>query len=317
MVRLLLFSISTLCISANAEPNVDKILATLQGKISPEYKKLESEKKQLDAKYMRVCVDEEINAREKENNLGVLFWELERKRIEEEGTPYDSEGAVPKRCKLIRDAWQKQHHELESSAQPRLNAMRDEATESLQQLITKFRAEGSSSAQVAAWTKESLTQSPEFLKALSEGTNKEHGLLVSGDVLAPNYGIKIQGAARAAQLIDGVSDTSKNSSKTPLNKFMVITLPEVVRIERIRMDLMKLKAKRDKGRKYRFLIESSPDGKNWETLVDRTSKKGGWVGWHDLKFSPRPVKALRIKGTYNNRGTYLLVSELEAFCPKL
>jgi len=67
-----------------------------------------------------------------------------------------------------------------------------------------------------------------------------------------------------------------------------------------------------KTRYYRYTIEVSTDGTNFEPLVDRS--KGQWSGWQIITFPPRPVKAIKLRGLYCNDSSNFHVVEFEAYC---
>ena len=66
------------------------------------------------------------------------------------------------------------------------------------------------------------------------------------------------------------------------------------------------------SRFYRYKLETSPDGKRWTEVVDRSS--GEWRSWQMHHFSPRPVQYIRVHGTYNSRNSNWHAVELEAYC---
>lgn len=311
----LLYVATSQLASANAQ--VDDLLDELRKNIRPTVMVMSEKKTELEIKYRAACVHEVEEARSAGNNLGQLFWLLERERSESGAVPPPTTKKIPKRCATIRDAWVSQRKQIEDSHQGVVESHRQKAIEDLQALESEFGENDLDSQRLCAWTRETLENVPEYLEALATNSEEEFGLTVDGNVALAINGTKVAAKHRAMEMIDGITQTSSNSTKMPLGEFIVLTFPTSFRLDRIRIDLMKLKSPRDSGRKYRFLVESSSDGENWDLLVDRTQKTDGWVGWQDLTFSPRPIKAIRIKGTYNNRGTYLLVTELEAFCPKL
>ena len=50
-------------------------------------------------------------------------------------------------------------------------------------------------------------------------------------------------------------------------------------------------------RSYCYYIQVSPNGKNWELVVDKTRES--CRSWQTLRFSPRPVVFIKIVGTHN------------------
>ncbi len=100
-------------------------------------------------------------------------------------------------------------------------------------------------------------------------------------------------------------DTSPQGSTT-------VSLAKTYTVNKIRMQLY------DPGdsRFYRYIIESSVDGRTWQLLVDRSS--GEWRGWQELTLAePLQVKYFRITGTFASADSYFRVNEFEAYTPEL
>jgi hypothetical protein len=64
-------------------------------------------------------------------------------------------------------------------------------------------------------------------------------------------------------------------------------------------------------RYYRYKIETSLDGKNWQMLADHST--GEPRSWQVLSCAPRAVKYIRVKGLFNSANTHFHVVELEAY----
>jgi hypothetical protein len=63
----------------------------------------------------------------------------------------------------------------------------------------------------------------------------------------------------------------------------------------------------------RYKVEASADGSSFDTVTDRTN--GRHRDWQDLRFAPRPVKAIRITGTHDHpHQTGIRIVEVEAYC---
>lgn len=86
-----------------------------------------------------------------------------------------------------------------------------------------------------------------------------------------------------------------------------ITFDRVYRLQLIRMLLLD-----DVDRKYRYRLEVSADGVNFAPLVDYSQEDRS--GWQEIKFPPRPVKAVRVIGLKHNLDPCFHVVEFEAYC---
>jgi hypothetical protein len=88
----------------------------------------------------------------------------------------------------------------------------------------------------------------------------------------------------------------------------IFTLPKAYLLQEIRMLLWDTEA----DRFYRYVLETSLDGKTYEVVADRS--KGEWRSWQTLKLAPRIVKYIRLKGLHNSANRGFHVVELEAYC---
>ncbi len=87
----------------------------------------------------------------------------------------------------------------------------------------------------------------------------------------------------------------------------VISFDRVYRLQLIRMLLLD-----DIERKYRYRIELSADGVNFAPLVDYSQEDRS--SWQEIKFPPRPVKAVRVIGLKHSLDPCFHVVEFEAYC---
>ena len=63
---------------------------------------------------------------------------------------------------------------------------------------------------------------------------------------------------------------------------------------------------------YRYVVETSLDGKTYHTAADRS--QGKWRSWQKLTFEPRPARYIRLRGLYTSANPYMDAVELEAYC---
>jgi hypothetical protein len=156
-------------------------------------------------------------------------------------------------------------------------------------------------------------------KLLAEETKNEpkpddkpagQGIVKAGNVALAKRGAKASAPLNAGELNDG--NTTKYDGKKGFAHGgwpceFVVTLPEIYRLSNIRFLLWD-----GNRRSYRYKVEVSPDGKTWQELVDKS--RGQWRSWQELKFTARPVKAIKVTGLHNtdNRGFHIV--ELEAYC---
>ncbi len=86
-----------------------------------------------------------------------------------------------------------------------------------------------------------------------------------------------------------------------------ITFDRVYRLQLIRILLLD-----DIERKYRYRVEVSADGMNFAPLVDYSQEDRS--SWQEIKFPPRPVKAVRVIGLKHSLDPCFHVVEFEAYC---
>ncbi len=141
---------------------------------------------------------------------------------------------------------------------------------------------------------------------------RQRGAVEPGNVALARRGANAEGPdATAAYLIDGVNKQVESAGltvgKCPCE--WTITLKQVYSLREIR--LLLYDNKRTK-RFYWYAIATSPDGKEYAPLVDRSS--GQWFGWQVIRFPARPVKAIRLFGLNKSGKRIFYAIELEAYC---
>lgn len=148
---------------------------------------------------------------------------------------------------------------------------------------------------------------------LPPATPAPSGRVVAGNVALSRRGAVVTGPYRDAELMfDGRSNDKESYAKAKLNVPIVVTLPEVYQLRLVRLRLVETWSS-DKSTGYRYRMEVSKDGVNYETVANRTS--GLHRDWQDITFSPRPVKSIRITGTYDHpHQTGIRIAEIEAYC---
>jgi hypothetical protein len=146
----------------------------------------------------------------------------------------------------------------------------------------------------------------------SQETTEEIGVVDSGNVALARRGATAVGPYKGEDtLLDGLTGEDSEYAKMYLNKPCVVTLASVYRLNRIRIKLVQ----GDNGKGYyHYKVEVSGDGKSYEMIADRTS--GGWRGWQTIEVYSRPVKTIRIIGTYDFPfQSGIRIAEVEAYCP--
>lgn len=136
-----------------------------------------------------------------------------------------------------------------------------------------------------------------------------HGTVVRGNVALSSKGATVNKDIRNPWAVnDGKPpDSWREYAKASLNKQIVVTLDSVYQLRSIRIQFVG-----NEG--YRYSVEVSADGKNFEMVQDRR-RSGSWSGWQKVSFDPRPVKSIRVIGTYDiPNQTGIRIGEIEAFC---
>ncbi len=138
-----------------------------------------------------------------------------------------------------------------------------------------------------------------------------HGASQKGNVALANNGTTVTGVKwRPVPLLDGISTDydSYAESKTPCE--WIITFDKVYRLREVRFRFWD---KHTDDHRYRYVMATSMDGEKYIPLVNRS--QGFWISWQTIKFSPRPVKTIKLTGLpsgyVNNR---FHVMEFEAYC---
>ena len=86
-----------------------------------------------------------------------------------------------------------------------------------------------------------------------------------------------------------------------------IVLPGIYRLQEIRFELL-----RWKGYFYRYTVATSPNGREYSLLLDRS--RGKWSGQQQIRFYPRSVKAIKVMGLYASPSSNVCLGQFEAYC---
>ena len=136
--------------------------------------------------------------------------------------------------------------------------------------------------------------------------------LIPGNVALATKGATVTGPTRGpAELIDGIVTGYTGGSGFAMGSFpceWTVTLAKPYLLREIRLLLWDMEPLRF----YRYQLETSADGTTFNMVADHS--KGQPKSWQTIPFSPRPVKAIRIKGLYNSANGGFHVVELEAYC---
>ena len=138
------------------------------------------------------------------------------------------------------------------------------------------------------------------------------GAVQRGNVALSKNGTKVSRAA--PELLDGIVTGHTSSSGFASIGWpgeWVITLPKTYVLRQIRVLIWDGGAS-PSSRFYRFVLETSPDGKTYVPLVDRS--RGEWRSWQTIEFPARLVQTIRLKGIYNSANNGFHVVEVEAYC---
>lgn len=159
---------------------------------------------------------------------------------------------------------------------------------------------------------------PPETRQLSVSELVPRGRVVIGNIALATKGASVTGTYKGSResLLDGDGRVKSGFAKAKLHKPIVVTLAETYQISRIRIHLIAAwLPNNSKESFYRYKVEVSTDGSSFDTVADRTS--GRHRDWQDLRFTPRPVKVIRITGTHDHpHQTGIRIAEVEAYCTK-
>jgi hypothetical protein len=155
------------------------------------------------------------------------------------------------------------------------------------------------------------------VQAVAEGARSPSGgiraVVQPGNVALASNGTTVSGpSGGASHLFDGITGAQAGRRTRQYTEAdwpceWIITFEKPYRLREIRFQLFD----RDK-RFYRYALETSPDGKRYVPLVDR--REGKWFGWQRIQFPSRPVKSVKLIGSYNSLTEGFHVFEFEAYC---
>ena len=143
-----------------------------------------------------------------------------------------------------------------------------------------------------------------------EGEKRElTGRVKTGDLALATRGATAKAPERHSYLIDGGYDNVTLYSRGKFPCSFIVVLDNLYVLEKIRVKFY------DADRRhYRYELEVSADNTTWKKLVRDEGK--GVRGWQDIKFEPRDVKYIRVRGLHNTANEYVHLLEIEAYCPK-
>ncbi len=251
-----------------------------------------------------------------ESNLAAGRWYCFTKSDWKKGIPYLAKGRDPKLADLAR---QEMDHPADPNDRTKLADGwwdRAETEESLAKPEIQSRA--------VFWYKQALPKLKgldkvriekrleELTAAAKPSEPKLRGVVQPGNVALARNGTAVTGVdKRAPVLLDGDTRTISDREGFAYGDYpceWTIILNKVYQLREIRLKLWD-----GDNRFYRYAIATSPDGKNFIPLADRS--KGQWRSWQQVQFPVRSVKAIKLFGLYNSAPIPRFhVIEFEAYC---
>jgi len=129
-------------------------------------------------------------------------------------------------------------------------------------------------------------------------------LVKAGNLALASNGTTVEGPHLGASAInDGEVGPH---AKVRIGRPCVFTFSQTYHLRVIRLKLWD-----DGERGYRYKLEVSEDGRNYELVGQKVW--GLWQGWQTHEFAARPVRYLRLIGTHNPVGDGIRIEELEAY----
>jgi len=163
------------------------------------------------------------------------------------------------------------------------------------------------SGEVKASTEDRLEKIAQFASVLKPG---QLGEVEPGNVALYANRTRVAGGADGADMLDGIIPTVRRSggiASSPWPCQWRITFEKVYRLREIR-----LKLPEGRNSYYQYVVSTSPDGKNFFVLADRSKARA--FGWQRILFPSRPVKTIELRGLFHSGDSRFYVSELEAYC---
>jgi hypothetical protein len=128
--------------------------------------------------------------------------------------------------------------------------------------------------------------------------------------LAKN-GTTVRGVrTNADKLFDGETEnpgSDNGAANSPAPCEWTITLDKVYQLREIRFYFYN-----GDPRFYHYTLAVSADGLNYKPLVEHN--QGQWFGRQIIPFSARPVKYIKLYGTFSYNKKVFSVTEFEAYC---
>ena len=235
----------------------------------------------------------------------------EVERIEADGVLVGLPDTADHRLKSLRKKWEE--------AQEKLDDARREKVAELARVYLKALDERKDALTRAGKIREALVVEEEAkrvgeMEIVSAAlTDKRigsdlRGSLGEGNLALITKGAKAVAPSGAEKMIDGNASIEKWASGYFPCEFGV-ELPKLHVVSKVRMLLPDAG-----GRRLLYQVEISSDGKNWSMVEDRgTHSTEG--GWKTIKFDPKDVQFVRVKGLGNTANTSFHIAALEVYSP--
>ncbi len=240
----------------------------------------------------------------------------EMEMLEAKGEAKDLPKTADYRFKNLRTKWEKEQGKLDEARRTKVAELATVYLKVLEERKDALTRSGEIRKALVVEEEMKRVGETEIVKKALAGSKSEgsfEGGLRAGNLALASNKAKATAPNHADQLNDGIVTDYQGGHRFAYGsnpcKF-TIELPELFVVSEVRLLLWDLDRRR-----FKYLVEVSPDGKKW-TTVDDHQEEAVPGGWRKIEFPPRDVRFVRVQGFGNtvNDGTQLV--EIEVYSPK-
>ena len=243
-----------------------------------------------------------------------ILTELEM--LEAKGEAKDLPKTADYRFKNLRTKWEEEQDKLDEARRTKVAELATVYLKVLEERKNALTRAGEIRKALVVEEEMKRVGESEIVKKALAGSRTEgsfEGVFGQGNLALASNKAKAIAPSNADRLNDGIVTDYEGGHRFAYGSNpcrFTIELPELFVVSEVRLLLWDL----DK-RRFKYLVEVSPDGKRW-TMVDDHQEEAVPGGWKKIAFPPRDVRYVRVQGFGNsvNNGTQLV--EIEVYSPK-
>ncbi len=296
------------CLAPAEEVVVEQLRATYEAQVQKRVTDFESNLSELQSNYA-VALERLKGTLGSEGKLAQAALVLAELNALTEGSPLpDLPPAADGRHKRLRQTWDQSYKAKEKAKHEALLRLSNSYLQTLADHTQKLTRSGRIEAALAV--EEERKRASRALQDFGPSGFRRgflRGEVVDGDLASVSTGCRIEGAPSPELLLDGQRSTH---AYAPLPCKIELEFPRLYIVDRIHLAFFG-----GDGRRYHYLLETSSNGKAWDTAAD-FRREPAKAGLQEIAFDPRDVKHIRLSAYPGGGPLSLQLNEIEVYSPK-